>query len=389
MALYLLLAVVDFWLMRRYARLDPPERGADGEGGAPAADAGAELLMQTTWFWILCALWSLYFVSEGFDFGVGMLLPVLGRSEEDRRTMIGAIGPHWDGNEVWLIIAGAATFAAFPVWYATMFSGFYIALLLVLVLLIVRVVSFEWRGKAESAGWRAVWTWLNTTAAVGLPLLWGIALSSLLHGVPISSEQEFTGTFWDLFTPYTVIAGIAFVLLFAFHGAVYLTLRTTGDLHARTVRTAARLALPAAAVGAAFLIWTLVVGVQVNDQGIFPGIVLVAARRGGRGRRGRAHVPAPRGPRVRRHRSDDRARRRAPLHRALPAGDGLLDRLRRQPHDLELLVGPLHPDRAEHHHPDPAPGHPALPGVELPRLPRPARPRRARGQPNRPPGGEA
>jgi cytochrome d ubiquinol oxidase subunit II len=189
--------------------------------------------------------------------------------------MIGAIGPHWDGNEVWLIIAGAATFAAFPVWYATMFSGFYIALLLVLVLLIVRVVSFEWRGKAESRRWRAVWTWLNTTAAVGLPLLWGIALSSLLHGVPISSEQEFTGTFWDLFTPYTVVAGIAFVLLFAFHGAVYLTLRTTGDLHARTVRTAKRLALPAAAVGAAFLIWTLVVGVQVNDQGVFPGIVLV------------------------------------------------------------------------------------------------------------------
>jgi cytochrome d ubiquinol oxidase subunit II len=231
--------------------------------------------MQTTWFWILCALWSLYFVSEGFDFGVGMLLPVLGRSEDDRRAMIGAIGPHWDGNEVWLIIAGAATFAAFPVWYATMFSGFYIALLLVLVLLIVRVVSFEWRGKAESSGWRAVWTWLNTTAAVGLPLLWGIALSSLLHGVPISSEQEFTGTFWDLFTPYTIVAGIAFVLLFAFHGAVYLTLRTTGDLHTRTVRTAARLALPAVAVGAAFLIWTLVVGVQVNDQGVFPGIVLV------------------------------------------------------------------------------------------------------------------
>ena len=160
--------------------------------------------MQTVWFWLLCALWSLYFVSEGFDFGVGMLLPVLGRSEDDRRTMLQAIGPFWDGNEVWLIIAGAATFAAFPVWYATMFSGFYVALLLVLVLLIVRVVSFEWRGKAESPRWRAVWSWLNTTAAVGLPLIWGIALSSLLHGVPISSEQEFTGTFWDLFTPYTV-----------------------------------------------------------------------------------------------------------------------------------------------------------------------------------------
>ncbi len=134
--------------MRRYARLDPPETGGDAEGAAPVA--GAQLLMQTTWFWILCVLWSLYFVTEGFDFGVGMLLPVLGRSEDDRRTMIQSIGPVWDGNEVWLIIAGAATFAAFPVWYATMFSGFYVALLLLLVLLITRIVSFEWRGKAES-----------------------------------------------------------------------------------------------------------------------------------------------------------------------------------------------------------------------------------------------
>jgi cytochrome d oxidase, subunit II (cydB) len=236
--------------------------------------------MQTTWFWLLCALWSLYFLTEGFDFGVGMLLPVLGRSEDDRHTMIRSIGPFWDGNEVWLIIAGAATFAAFPVWYATMFSGFYVALLLLLVLLIVRVISFEWRGKATSTGWRSVWTWLNTIAAVGIPLIWGIALSSLLHGVPVSSKQEYTGTFWDLFTPYTVVAGIAFVLLFALHGAVYLTLRCSGDLHARAVRTAARIALPAALVGAAFLVWTLVVGVDKNDQSIFPGIAIVALAAG-------------------------------------------------------------------------------------------------------------
>jgi cytochrome d ubiquinol oxidase subunit II len=231
--------------------------------------------MQTAWFWILAGLWSLYFVTEGFDFGVGMLLPVLGRSEDDRHTMFRSIGPFWDGNEVWLIIAGAATFAAFPVWYATMFSGYYIAFLLLLVLLIVRVISFEWRGKAESKRWRTVWTWLNTLAAVGIPLIWGIGLSSLLHGLPVSSEQEFTGTFWDLFTPYTVVAGLAFVLLFALHGAVYLTLRTTGDLHARAVRTATRIAVPAALVGAAFLIWTLAVGIDKNDQDLFPGIVLV------------------------------------------------------------------------------------------------------------------
>ena len=231
--------------------------------------------MQTTWFWLLCALWSLYFLTEGFDFGVGMLLPVLGRTEDDRQTMFRSIGPFWDGNEVWLIIAGAATFAAFPAWYGTMFSGFYIALLLLLVLLIVRVISFEWRGKAHSAGWRTLWTWLNTIASFGIPLIWGIALSSLLHGVPISSEQEYTGTFWDLFTPYTVVAGIAFVLLFALHGAVYLTLRTTADLHARAIAAAGRLAVPAVLVGAIFLAWTLYVGIDVNDQDLFPGIVLV------------------------------------------------------------------------------------------------------------------
>jgi cytochrome bd ubiquinol oxidase subunit II len=143
------------------------------------------------------------------------------------------------------------------------------------VLLIVRVVSFEWRGKAESTGWRSVWTWVNTTAAIGIPLIWGIGLSSLLHGLPISSEQEFTGTFWDLFTPYTVVAGIAFVALFAFHGAVYLTLRTTGDLHARAVSLAQALSVPAVLIGAAFLIWTLVVGIDKNDQDVFPGVVVV------------------------------------------------------------------------------------------------------------------
>ena len=201
--------------------------------------------MQTNWFWILFVLWSLYFVTEGFDFGVGMLLPILGRSEDDRRTMIQSIGPVWDGNEVWLIIAGAATFAAFPAWYATMFSGFYVALLLLLVFLITRIVSFEWRGKVASAAWRSLWTWVNAIASLAIPLIWGIALSSLLHGVPVSSAQEYTGSFWDLFTPYTVVAGLAFVLLFALHGAVYLALRTSGDLLARAERWAAWTAVPA------------------------------------------------------------------------------------------------------------------------------------------------
>jgi cytochrome d ubiquinol oxidase subunit II len=193
--------------------------------------------------------------------------------------MLESIGPVWDGNEVWLVVAAGATFAAFPVWYATMFSGFYLALLLILMLLIVRVVSFEWREKAESPRWKATWAWMNTIGSVGAPLLWGIALSSLLHGVPIGSDQNFAGDFGDLFSGYTVLAGIAVSLLFAAHGAVFLRLRTVGDLYARARRAAAVLTPAAAVVGAGFLIWTLVVANDRNDKGVFPGIlpVVVAA----------------------------------------------------------------------------------------------------------------
>jgi cytochrome d ubiquinol oxidase subunit II len=230
--------------------------------------------LQELWFCLIAVLWTGYFVLEGFDFGVGMLLPVLGRNAEERGTMLESIGPVWDGNEVWLLVAGGATFAAFPLWYATMFSGFYVALLLVLVLLIARVVSFEWRGKLEDPRWSGLWTWANTTASVGAPLIWGIALSSLLYGVPLNSDHGFAGSFWDLFTWYSVLSGVAVVLLFALHGAAFLTLRTTGELRERARAAAARLALVAAVVGAAFLVATLVVGMDNNDKDLFPGIVV-------------------------------------------------------------------------------------------------------------------
>ena len=234
------------------------------------------MTLEILWFCLLAFFWTAYFVLEGFDFGVGMLLPFLGRTEADRRTMFESIGPLWDGNEVWLVIAGASTFAAFPIWYATMFSGFYLALLLILGFLIVRVLSFEWRGKAEHSGWKSVWAWLNTVGSVGAPFLWGVALASLLHGVPIASDQTFAGEFGDLFSFYSIVAGIAVCLLFALHGAVFLTLRTLGDLRERARRAAARLAPAAAVVGAAFLVWTLVVAADVNDKGVFPGVLPVA-----------------------------------------------------------------------------------------------------------------
>jgi cytochrome bd ubiquinol oxidase subunit II len=232
--------------------------------------------LQILWFVIIAVLWSGYFLLEGFDFGVGLLLPFLPRNESDRRTMFETIGPVWDGNEVWLVVAGGATFAAFPTWYATMFSGFYIALLLVLVFLIIRVVSFEWREKGESPRWRAVWTWANTLGSFGVPLLWGVALSALLYGVPLDSKGDFSGTFWDLFHPYTVVAGLAVVVLFAFHGATFLTLRTSGVLCERAARAARLLSIPAAALAAGFLIWTVVVAVDRNDKDVFPPVLPAA-----------------------------------------------------------------------------------------------------------------
>src|SRR3954470_20391475 len=152
------------------------------------------MTLEIFWFGLIAVLWAGYFLLEGFDFGVGMLLPWLPRDERERSMMFEAIGPVWDGNEVWLVIAAGATFAAFPAWYATMFSGFYLALLLLLVLLIVRVVSFEWREKSESPRWRAFWMWCNSIGSYGAALVWGVAFANLLQGVPINSDGDYSGT---------------------------------------------------------------------------------------------------------------------------------------------------------------------------------------------------
>jgi cytochrome d ubiquinol oxidase subunit II len=232
--------------------------------------------LQILWFVLIAFLWSGYFLLEGFDFGVGMLLPFLPRDESQRQAMFQSIGPVWDGNEVWLVVVGGAMFAAFPAWYATMFSGFYLALLLVLVCLIVRVISFEWRTKAKSPRWRAVWTWANAVGSFGASLVWGVGLANLVYGVPIDSSGVYTGNFWDLFSAYTVVAGLAVVLVFAFHGASYLTLKTTGDLLARATRAARLLSVPAALVAAAFLIWTVFVAVDRNDKSVFPPVLPAA-----------------------------------------------------------------------------------------------------------------
>jgi cytochrome d ubiquinol oxidase subunit II len=232
--------------------------------------------LQIFWFVLIAVLWSGYFLLEGFDFGVGMLLPFLPKDEQERSIMFETIGPVWDGNEVWLVIAGGATFAAFPAWYGTMFSGFYLALLLVLFFLIIRVVSFEWREKRDSPRWRRTWMWANAVGSFGASLIWGVGLSNLLYGVPINSSGDFSGTFWDLFNGYTVLGGVTIVTLFAFHGSTFLTLRTTGDLCERAAATARRLSVVAALAAAGFLSWTVAVAVDRNDKNVFPPILPAA-----------------------------------------------------------------------------------------------------------------
>lgn len=214
-------------------------------------------LLQVVWFVLISILWLGYFVLEGFDFGVGMLIRAVGRSKEERRAVLHSIGPVWDGNEVWLLVAGGATFAAFPQWYATLFSGFYLALFLILVGLIVRNVSFEFWGKAETDRGREGWEWAMILGSALPALLWGVGWANIVHGVPINAEMEYTGTIFTLLNPYALLGGLATLAIFLTHGAIFLELRTEGEMRRRAKSIAASVAPIAAAIGIAFLIWTV------------------------------------------------------------------------------------------------------------------------------------
>jgi len=192
--------------------------------------------LQTIWFILIAILWVGFFFLEGFDFGVGMLLPFLGKNDMERRTIINTIGPHWDGNEVWLLTAGGATFAAFPHWYATLFSGFYIALFLLVVGLIVRGVAFEFRSKDTNPHWRTFWDWCIFAGSAIPSLLLGVAFSNMVIGVPIDANKMFTGNFLTLLNPIGLIGGLSLVAVFLFHGINFLNLKLSGDLLERTKR---------------------------------------------------------------------------------------------------------------------------------------------------------
>jgi cytochrome d ubiquinol oxidase subunit II len=208
------------------------------------------------WFIVIAVLWTGFFILEGFDFGVGMLHSVVGQDEAGRRAAINTIGPLWDGNEVWLIVAGAAMFAAFPGWYATMFSGLYLALALLLAALIIRGVAFEYRGKRDAARWRRTWDVSLTVGSLLAPLLIGVGLADLLHGLPINSAQNYTGSFWTLLQPYALFTGVTLVLICLLHGATFLSLKTTGEMHERSRRIARTVAPFTAAAVVGFAIWT-------------------------------------------------------------------------------------------------------------------------------------
>ncbi|TMQ91529.1 cytochrome d ubiquinol oxidase subunit II [Actinomadura soli] len=245
--------------------------------------------LTTVWFIIIAFLWTSYFFLEGFDFGVGMLLPVLGRSDVERRVVINTIGPVWDANEVWFIVAGAAMFAAFPEWYATLFSGFYLPLLAILLALIIRGVAFEYRGKRDDARWRSRWDKAIFWGSLVPAFLWGVAFANIVRGVPLDADHEYAGTLTDLFTPYALLGGLTTMVLFVLHGAVFLALKTSGDIRARARFVASVAAVAAIAAGGSFLLITQldhgkpVTWLTAGGAAIGLAVAAVANRRGREG----------------------------------------------------------------------------------------------------------
>lgn len=218
------------------------------------------MTFETIWFLLIAILWIGYFILEGFDFGVGMLLRFVSKNEADRRAVLTTLGPVWDGNEVWLLVAGGATFAAFPEWYATLFSGFYLPLFFILISLIVRGVAFEYRSKYGKSQWRQRWDWAILISSFIPALLWGVAFANIVRGVPIERSAdgylEYVGGFFNLLNPYALLGGIVTLTVFLTHGAVFLSLKTDGAIRERSRALALKIGLIAAVAAVSFLVWT-------------------------------------------------------------------------------------------------------------------------------------
>lgn len=233
--------------------------------------------LNIVWFILITVLYIGFFVLEGFDFGVGILLPVLGKDDKTRRMIINTIGPHWDGNEVWLLTAGGASFAAFPHWYATLFSGFYLPLFLLLVALIIRGVAFEFRSKDDNPLWRKTWDWAIFIGSLLPPLLLGVAFANIVKGVPIDANMTYTGGFFNLLNPFALVAGLTTVIVFTVYGGLFLSLKTAGNLHDSAVSLVKKLG-PISAVFIVVLVIATYLSTDITAQlGINPGMIPVGA----------------------------------------------------------------------------------------------------------------
>jgi cytochrome d ubiquinol oxidase subunit II len=229
--------------------------------------------LNTIWFVLIAVLFIGFFVLEGFDYGVGILLPFLGKNDIERRAIINTIGTHWDGNEVWMITAGGAMFAAFPNWYATLFSGFYLALVIMLLALILRGVAFEYRSKRESLVWRNRWDWMIFIGSFVPALLWGVAISNIIRGVPIDDKMNYTGTFFTLLNPYSLLGGITALAIFTLHGAIFLSLKLADELLERARKTARQLWLPTVILLFAYIIFGYFDTDMFTKLGVNPGVI--------------------------------------------------------------------------------------------------------------------
>jgi cytochrome d ubiquinol oxidase subunit II len=232
--------------------------------------------LQILWFILIAVLWIGFYFLEGFDFGVGMLLPFLGKKDVERRSIINTIGATWDGNEVWLLTAGGATFAAFPHWYATMFSGFYLALFLLLIGLILRGISLEYRSKDSNPKWRNTFDWMIAVGSFLPSLLLGTAFANLAQGIPINENMMFTGNLFTLLNPYGLLGGLATTAVFLLHGANFLGLKLEGELRQRTNALAKKLWIAASVLFSAFAVYSYV-SIYLKRDIIDPGIAPLAA----------------------------------------------------------------------------------------------------------------
>ena len=231
--------------------------------------------LHDVWFVLIAVLWTGYFFLEGFDFGVGVLTKALARDERERRVLINTIGPVWDGNEVWLLTAGGATFAAFPAWYATLFSGFYLPLLVILVCLIVRGVAFEYRAKRDDPRWKRNWEHAIFWTSLLPAFLWGVAFANIVHGTKVNKAGDYAGGLFDLLHPYALLGGLVTLTLFTFHGTVFVSLKTLGDIRGRARAQARWYGALAGGLAVAFLVWTQLDGGDGWSLGAL--IVAVAA----------------------------------------------------------------------------------------------------------------